>query len=145
MDFTELTYLAFHDPLTELLNRTWLYKHLDTLEYKYIYFIDINNLYSFNKRGHICGDNHLLHCVSEIKNIVHDHGYFIRYGGDEFIVFSNISQLLHSTKLYTVGFAFFKDDVYSTIHEADINMIKQKSRNGWKNFLEFLSLNFDRC
>ena len=41
-EYKEIKYLAYHDSLTGLLNRNWLYKNIDFIDHKYVYFIDIN-------------------------------------------------------------------------------------------------------
>ena len=65
--YKELKYLAYHDVLTGLLNRNWLWRNLNTIMHKYVYFIDINNLKEINKRGHTEGDKHIKNVISKIK------------------------------------------------------------------------------
>jgi len=120
--YRRLKYLAYHDSMTGLLNRNWLMDNLDTLrKSKYVYFIDINNLHNINKKGHHHGDLH-------IKKVIADIGCqnLIRYAGDEFILFSDVNNLVITNKLYSVGISEIKGDILLAISEADLNMLKYK-------------------
>lgn len=133
-----MEYLAYHDSLTKLLNRNWLYDNERNIGelcwnnfYEYTYFIDLNNLHEINKKGHTEGDKHILFCVEEIKKkIEFKNCEFIRYAGDEFIVFSKQDNLLTSNDLYTVGKSkVIPYDIRKSINDADIKMIKNKMNN----------------
>ena len=71
-EYKELRYLAYHDSLTKLYNRNWLYKNIDSIKRKYVYFIDINDLHEINKAGHTFGDKHIIKCVDAIKTAKND-------------------------------------------------------------------------
>ena len=133
----ELKYLAYHDSMTGLLNRNWLYKNLDSLTHDYVYFIDINNLKEVNKEGHTTGDAYIKEIVERIKDLLYSpKDIFIRYAGDEFIVLTNenYTLCLESCKLYAVG--FYKNNgnvmeainVLDAINAADKDMIKEKEK-----------------
>lgn len=124
IEYRELRYLAYHDSLTGLLNRNWLYKNIDKIKAKYVYFIDINNLHEINKSGHTFGDKHIKKCVNLIN--IDKNNIFIRYAGDEFILFSNHENLLKTNTLYSVGISKIENDIESAINYADCNMIKSK-------------------
>lgn len=124
--YKELKYLAYHDSLTGLLNRTWLYHNIDNINLKYVFFIDINNLKHVNKEGHTAGDEYIKMIVNIIRKLLVDKDIFIRYAGDEFIVFSNLKTSLTSTKLYAVGFSNLSYDVIKSIMKADKDMIASK-------------------
>ena len=64
----ELKYLAYHDSLTGLLNRNWLYKNIDQINTKYVYFIDINDLHKVNENGHTFGDEYIKVAIATIKH-----------------------------------------------------------------------------
>lgn len=66
-ELKELKYLAYHDSLTNLLNRNWLKKNIEKINYKYVYFIDINNLHNINKNGHSFGDEYIKMITYSIK------------------------------------------------------------------------------
>lgn len=125
--YKKLEYLAFHDCLTGLLNRTWLYENLNSISKKYVYFIDINNLHEINKQGHTIGDNHIKKIVATIQYNLNKSDIFVRYAGDEFIVFSNEEKLLHCTELYAVGYCPIYNDIKESIMIADNNMLKFKN------------------
>jgi GGDEF domain-containing protein len=125
--YKELEYLAYHDSLTGLLNRNWLYKNINSIDKNYVFFIDINNLKKYNEHGHTYGDWYIKTMVFEIKQFIKDEDILIRYAGDEFILFSNYDNTVNSCKLYSVGMAKIgKDDIKYYISQADTEMIKAK-------------------
>jgi len=124
--YDKLRYLAYHDALTGLLNRNWLYENKKNINHKYIYFIDINNLHEINKKGHTFGDEHIKYIVNSIQ--LEDNDIFVRYAGDEFILFSNTKNALYNNELYAVGIAINDEDITRCINNADANMIKSKRK-----------------
>lgn len=89
-------YIAYHDSLTSLHNRTWLLKHLsDHFKHRDIHqkpfallfiggdrFRKINDTY-----GHRIGDLLLLATAERLIKICPNHGYLARLGSDEFALF----------------------------------------------------------
>ena len=122
-EYKELRYLAYHDSLTGLLNRNWLYKNIDKIKCKYVYFIDINDLHTINKAGHTFGDKHIIKCVEAIKTAKND--YLIRYAGDEFILLTDATET-KTNKLFSVGKYKVNDCLKNAINIADRRMIKSK-------------------
>jgi len=123
--YKELRYLAYHDSLTGLLNRNWLYKNIDKIDYAFVYFIDINDLHKINEQGHTFGDKHIQKVVQSIQ-FMYD-GVLVRYAGDEFILLSN--QMYNGIKtndLYSIGFSVIEQDVMVGINRADKEMIRNK-------------------
>jgi GGDEF domain-containing protein len=118
----ELEYLAYHDSLTGLLNRNWLYKNIDNIKAKYVYFIDINDLHKINEKGHTFGDEYIKEAISTIKH----NGILLRYAGDEFILFSDFKVEVISNKYYTVGFSEVNQNLIKAIQNADNEMLKYK-------------------
>lgn len=119
----KLKKLVYRDSLTNLLNRRWLEENIKKIHFKYVYFIDINNLHQINRKyGYSQGDFCILKTSAEIskdrKNIC------VRWGGDEFIVFSNASDLFKSCPLYSVGVSEFKNG--ESIFTAGDGMSKTK-------------------
>lgn len=130
-EYKELKFLAYHDSLTGLLNRNWLYKNINSISCKYVFFIDINNLTKINKAGHTEGDKHIKNCV---KKMTKD-GILVRYAGDEFILFSNNKNAIISNQLFCVGKSIIKDDnLLRAINKADFNMIKNKKNEKFTNY-----------
>lgn len=125
-EYREIRYLAYHDSLTGLLNRNWLYKNIDNISTKYIYFIDINDLRLINKKGHIFGDNYIKRVVESIKPTNND--ILIRYAGDEFILFSDRENALKTDDIISVGFSeVVTFGMLDSINLADMDMIKSKN------------------
>ena len=127
-DYEELKFLAYHDPLTGLFNRNWLYKNKETIKCRYVYFIDINDLTKVNRDGHTAGDLYIKTVIDSIKFITND-DIFVRYGGDEFILFSDRSILIETNYIYSVGFAEVSKNlnISDAIDKADKEMIKSKA------------------
>lgn len=124
-EYRELQYLAYHDSLTKLYNRNWLYKNINTIKTKYVYFIDINDLHEVNKVGHTFGDDHIIKCVEAIRRTKPD--YLVRYAGDEFVLFTDNSNALHSNELFSVGKCEVGECLSIAINIADSRMLKSKS------------------
>jgi len=126
-EFKEIKYLAYHDALTGLLNRNWLYKNMNDILLDYVYFIDINDLRKINEQGHTYGDKHINEIVNSINTI--DNEILIRLAGDEFILFSNRNDAIKTNKLISVGCCKIDDlDLRTAINLADTDMIKSKER-----------------
>ncbi len=124
-EYKELKYLAYHDSLTGLLNRNWLYKNINEINLRYVYFIDINDLHFINKQGHTFGDKHIKQVVKSIP--VKENDILIRYAGDEFILFSNTLNPVITNTVYAVGYCIIADNIQEAINKADYNMIKSKA------------------
>ncbi len=81
---------AVTDPLTQTFNRHYLRNIVDTIDiskYQIVmldidYFKQVNDTY-----GHAIGDNVLRDVSTLIKNEIRQNDIFVRYGGEEFILF----------------------------------------------------------
>ena len=88
----ELIFQAEHDTLTQLPNRTYMYKHLKKWLEKhknkyYVLYIDLDNFKNINdKFGHTIGDKILVEVASRLRLYFRDDDMLIRQGGDEFII-----------------------------------------------------------
>ncbi|WP_438351066.1 sensor domain-containing diguanylate cyclase [Paenibacillus sp. FA6] len=96
VDQREITFLAYHDPLTRLPNRRYFYETLDAaildagnnhhklaiVMFDLDYFKNINDKY-----GHHVGDQALMHVADLIRKVIHLDGMAARLGGDEFAFF----------------------------------------------------------
>jgi GGDEF domain-containing protein len=125
--YKELEYLAFHDPLTSLLNRTWLYKNHKKIKHHFVFFIDINDLHKVNERGHTAGDEYIKLIINSI--VLFNDDVLIRYAGDEFLLFSNNIKARESNKYFTVGFSPIYDSVVRSIQVADKDMLYNKKNH----------------
>lgn len=118
----ELKYLAYHDSLTGLLNRNWLFKNIDQINAKYVYFIDINDLHKVNENGHTFGDEYIKKAISTIKH----KGTLVRYAGDEFILFSDFENEVETNKYFSVGCSVVSKSIEDSIKDSDLKMIASK-------------------
>ncbi|HRX15703.1 MAG TPA: EAL domain-containing protein [Spirochaetota bacterium] len=96
----QLSYLAFHDPLTGLANRKALYETVsDSLlqsarnryqSMKAFLFIDLDEFKDVNETaGHSVGDKLLCYVSDRLSNTIRETDYIFRIGGDEFVVILN--------------------------------------------------------
>lgn len=129
-EYKELKYLAYHDSLTGLPNRNWLYKNIEYIKANYVYFIDINDLHKINEKGHIFGDEYIKIVVASIEQ---HNGTLIRYGGDEFILFSDYPNELTTNQYYSVGCSLVFKSIEDSIKESDMKMIANKKLYKLKN------------
>ena len=91
----QLEYMAYHDPLTGLVNRSRLVEEIElTLEGWRrggkpfaLLFIDLDGFKEVNDRlGHRAGDVILTDVARSLESAVRDADVVARYGGDEFII-----------------------------------------------------------
>jgi len=107
----KLDFLAYHDHLTELPNRTLLKARLDhTLSsakrencMTAVMFMDLDNFKNINDSyGHSFGDELLVAVSKRIETVMREDDTFARIGGDEFVIvmshFMNSEQVRHSSK-----------------------------------------------
>ncbi|MEJ2500291.1 MAG: EAL domain-containing protein [Campylobacterales bacterium] len=90
-----LSYLAFHDPLTGLANRTMLEERLEHLiecsgrkeEAAALLFVDLDRFKYLNDTyGHETGDRLLVEVAKRLRNSVGKEDTVARFGGDEFVI-----------------------------------------------------------
>ncbi|PMC33662.1 hypothetical protein CJ195_27400 [Bacillus sp. UMB0899] len=96
----EIVSLAYHDPLTKLPNRYFLNKEFDKLIEKNqqkvaVLFLDLDGFKRVNDSfGHEIGDLLLLSVTNKIAPLISKRkGIFSRFGGDEFVIVVNYSQI----------------------------------------------------
>lgn len=81
-------------------------------------------LHFINKNGHSSGDKYIKDVISSISA----RGILIRYAGDEFLLFSDFKNEIETNKLFAVGFSEIKNDIFDSINEADLEMLKSKNK-----------------
>ncbi|WP_404790294.1 EAL domain-containing protein [Altericista sp. CCNU0014] len=91
-----LEHMAWHDPLTDLPNRTWLMQQLqDSIakakqetNYQFaVLFLDCDRFKVINDSlGHMVGDRLLVEIAHRLMNSLPSNATLARFGGDEFIV-----------------------------------------------------------
>ena len=88
-------HMAFHDPLTNLLNRRAFLEKIDFLtklakrheQMLAVLFLDLDNFKFVNDSyGHSVGDELLIKVANILKNSVRDTDLIARIGGDEFVI-----------------------------------------------------------
>ncbi len=93
--YQKLAYMATHDPLTGVLNRSEfekkLYKALTKLKQHELpstmLYLDLERFKLINDTsGHIAGDTLLRQISDQLKSAINDQGILARLGGDEFAV-----------------------------------------------------------
>ena len=93
-DQRRLTFLAHHDPLTNLLNRhafldrltQWLDKSPLSKQDIYLLYIDLDGFKAINDNwGHDIGDTVIQHAANCLSNSVRSTDLVARYGGDEMV------------------------------------------------------------
>ncbi|UBF30499.1 EAL domain-containing protein (plasmid) [Kovacikia minuta CCNUW1] len=94
--FSKLHYSAYHDALTNLMNRAAFIKHLEEAFSKYqhnnqylfgVLFLDLDSFKVVNDSlGHIIGDELLMAASHRIQNCLPANALAARFGGDEFII-----------------------------------------------------------
>jgi diguanylate cyclase (GGDEF)-like protein/PAS domain S-box-containing protein len=91
----QLTYLAYHDPLTGLPNRILVEQQLDLAQARarrargsvVMMFVDLDDFKEVNDRlGHAAGDRLLAAVATRLRGVLRDSDLLARQGGDEFIV-----------------------------------------------------------
>jgi len=94
----KIEFLAYHDPLTGLINRTFLKEKLKSLmnySLKHnkklaIVFMDLDNFKMINDSfGHEAGDSLLIEIAKRLKKSVRKEDIISRIGGDEFVIVLN--------------------------------------------------------
>ncbi len=95
LDAQKIQFLAYHDGLTGLANRTLLNDRLDYLisrasrhgSYSALMFIDLDHFKTINDSlGHHIGDGVLKTFTKRVKRIIRKEDTLARLGGDEFIL-----------------------------------------------------------
>ncbi len=104
----KLKFLAFRDPLTELMNRRAMENILDR-EFRRakryntalsVVFLDLNDFKSINdKYGHQTGDKVLRHLSKILIELCRDCDIVCRYAGDEFVIILPETTLKNAEKL----------------------------------------------
>lgn len=91
----QVEWLASHDSLTSLPNRSALYQHFNRLlqcsEQKQaglaLLFVDLDRFKNINDTmGHSTGDQLLVRVAERMKHFIGESGFVARQGGDEFII-----------------------------------------------------------
>lgn len=160
-----LRFLAYHDELTKLPNRHFLFEKMNNNAHQnmnfYLLFIDLDGFKSVNDTfGHHVGDLLLKQVANRLQDQVSESDFLCRFAGDEFIILStnkdkqSVEKLAtalvdtlsesysidsqHITISSSIGISSLEetDSMLSMIHRADKAMYHIK-KNG-KNGFGFL-------
>lgn len=91
----QITYLTYHDPLTQLPNRQLLRTHIqralhrpvDPKQWGAVMLLDMDHFKSLNEtRGHEQGDQMLFQVAQRLRQHVPEESFVARQGDDEFLV-----------------------------------------------------------
>jgi len=135
----ELKELALHDPLTRLHNRRFVYEYITGLSESFVkskeaeflkrqkrdlsvgnnvigvYLIDLDFFKNVNDTfGHATGDEVLVEITKELKSLIRDDDYIIRWGGEEFLIILNKTKIEYLT--------VFSKKVLTTVSETPIEL-----------------------
>ena len=101
----KVEYLALHDVLTGLPNRSFLQQHMqvildnahlnpDSVQQNFVlFFIDLDRFKNINDTlGHIIGDKLLCEVAQRLRHCLRPEDFLARLGGDEFVIALNHAQ-----------------------------------------------------
>ena len=128
--FRDLYYAAYHDALTGARNRHWLRKYGRAFQAGFVWFIDINGLHEVNQKGgHAAGDK-LIKEVSDTLRATPGVLEVIRYGGDEFIAFTESTKIFITDKAFTAAYEQISyAGLEYAIRGANVAMLAKKGLN----------------
>lgn len=115
----KLKFLAFHDPLTELLNRRVMEAVLKREFYRSkrysstlsVIFIDLDDFKKVNDtEGHEAGDRLLRYVADKLVDMTRTTDIVARFAGDEFVVILPETGIKKANKLLTRIQKFFKNN-----------------------------------
>lgn len=140
----DLEYKATHDTLTNLPNRYYLFKNIDTWRKNInsfsVLFIDLDNFkYINDTHGHKVGDEVLKKVAQILRNTLDKKDLLIRQGGDEFIVFiANQHSLEDDCKVLisSIQSKIKIDNIYFTL---DVSIGAARFPNDSKDIEELIS------
>ena len=106
----EAEYMAFHDPLTNLLNRRAFLEKMDFLVKLFkrsggsfaVIFMDLDNFKTINDTyGHEVGDELLIAIAQILNRSIRDSDLIARMGGDEFVMVVTDVKSMDNVKIVT--------------------------------------------
>jgi diguanylate cyclase (GGDEF)-like protein/PAS domain S-box-containing protein len=95
----EMEFMAFHDTLTRLPNRSFLKNEIDALlakstiieQHFALLFLDLDNFkYINDSMGHDIGDEILVKVADKLTKTLANNGICTRFGGDEFVIITKM-------------------------------------------------------
>lgn len=123
----KLIFLAYHDPLTELLNRRvmeTILKREFTRSKRYhsalsVVFIDLDDFKQVNDRhGHEAGDRLLKYVADKLLEMTRETDIVARFAGDEFVILLPETDVGMATSMLERIQAYFSDHPMDYRHKA---------------------------
>ncbi|WP_157822360.1 GGDEF domain-containing protein [Psychromonas sp. Urea-02u-13] len=156
----QMTYLAYHDPLTRLANRSALKEKITALQKKKTSFcallIDIDRFKAINDSyGHDIGDKLLIRLTEKMTLVCSESDFIARLGGDEFTIICQSKSVVEAMALsllsitdnvididgkscdvgMSIGISFSRTKHFAWVDilkEADDAMYQAKEKGGGK-------------
>ena len=135
MQKEKIHFLAEHDALTNLPNRRNFTEYAEMSIGRghegAIMLIDMDNFKSINDTmGHIFGDAVLIVVANRLSELVQDHIFVARFGGDEFLIlYENVRNAMEIQEFVDLIFQLFEKPI-----DIDGNMIKVDFSMGISRF-----------
>ncbi|WP_461205848.1 GGDEF domain-containing protein [Clostridium sp. DL1XJH146] len=138
-----LSHKVITDSLTNAYNREFI-NSVQCTPGDIIMFIDLDNFKKYNDAyGHQAGDTLLISFTNYAKKLLQCEDYFIRYGGDEFIIIKKdatpetgstitreLDEFAHSINEFggiSYGVFPYEQSIFNTMQEADKQMYQMKA------------------
>lgn len=109
----KLSYMAFHDPLTGLANRTKLFDRIDQFIKRSrrshaigaLLYLDLDRFKNLNDSlGHTVGDQMLVEVAERLSSRIRSHDLIARVGGDEFVLWLEDLQSVNEAEIVAEKF-----------------------------------------
>jgi diguanylate cyclase (GGDEF)-like protein/PAS domain S-box-containing protein len=112
----DLARQAATDPLTAIANRSAAWSRLEATESGYgVLFCDIERFKSVNdRRGHHAGDQLLVEVAARLLTAVEEDDLVARWGGDEFLIVTNVVD--------DAGLTALADRITAAVHRAPVTL-----------------------
>jgi diguanylate cyclase (GGDEF)-like protein len=126
----KLSYMAFHDPLTGLANRTKLFDRIDqfikrsrrTQSIGALLYLDLDRFKNINDSlGHTVGDQMLVEVAERLSSRIRAHDLIARVGGDEFVLWLEDLQNIGEAEVVAEKFlSIFNEPFEINSHEYQL-------------------------
>ncbi|MDD2949388.1 MAG: EAL domain-containing protein [Sulfuricurvum sp.] len=126
----KLSYMAFHDPLTGLANRTKLFERIDqfikrsrrTQAIGALLYLDLDRFKNINDSlGHTVGDQMLVEVADRLSSRIRSHDLIARVGGDEFVLWLEDLQNISEAEIVAEKFlSIFNEPFEINSHEYQL-------------------------
>lgn len=138
-----MTYMAYHDSLTKLMNRVALQERISELQNEKIRFcillIDIDGFKAVNDQfGHDIGDQLLIYIAHEMSGVCHEPNFIGRLGGDEFALVCFNQQALDQIVRQLLNITRGKITIEDCLCDVGLSIGASHSRTNSESWVEVL-------